>query len=92
MKIMVDINGTLINNPQSKSIIQLVKALSSDDKFGNKVYAWSNIGSDYAKSVCIELGIYSFMDGFCSKEDDVGDIDLTIDDEVLEVGKFNLKV
>jgi len=91
MVIGFDVDGCLIDEKDNAraDIIELLKALSE----GNTIVVWSGGGAGYAKMWIDRLGLDKFVDTHGHKlEPYPFKVDIAIDDQEVELGKFNIKV
>ncbi len=59
MKIAFDVNQTLIRNPNSETLINLLKSLK---EAGHEILVWSTSGKDYVDKTVNRLGIKKYVD------------------------------
>jgi hydroxymethylpyrimidine pyrophosphatase-like HAD family hydrolase len=90
-----DVDGTLLQNAAGAdvprpNIIALLKLLS---KKGNKIIVWSGGGAEYARMQATRLHLDEYIFGYASKNDAM-EIKpyLAIDDQVVNLGKYNIRV
>ena len=90
-----DVDGTLLQNASGAdvprpNVIALLKLLS---KKGNHIIVWSGGGAEYAATQCRRLKIDKWVTQYCSKQDAPNlDVFLAIDDQDVNLGKYNIRV
>jgi len=93
--ICFDVDGTLLQNAAGADVprphvIKLLKLLHSK---GNTIYVWSGGGAEYARIQATRLGLDDLITGYASKKDaDHIKPYLAIDDQVVNLGKYNIRV
>ena len=91
MTIAFDVDGTLfdVNDKPRKEIIELLKALAST----NEIVVWS-ASSNYAEMMARKAGIFDLV-SICSSKTNLflkGVVDISFDDQVVKLAKYNIKV
>lgn len=90
MIIAFDVDGTLINfdNTPNHEVIDLMRWFYRN---GDRIIVWSGGGVDYARHWVEKLGLAHMVTEVVYKDKGFN-IDLAIDDEIVELGKINLKI
>lgn len=90
MIIAFDVDGTLIdlNDKPRRNILDMLKFLSSN----NKIIVWSGGGKLYAEMIVRRLGLEKYIFSCCSKIGNDFIPDIAFDDELVNLGKVNIKV
>ena len=95
MLICFDVDGTLIQRISDRDcerskVTELLKLLHSK---GNTIYVWSGGGAEYARIQVTRLGLDNLITGYASKKDSSYIKPyLAIDDQVVNLGKYNIRV
>lgn len=94
MIVAFDVDGTLVSYQDRPNyrVIELLRWFAANN---DRVYVWSGGGIDYAQRWVGRLGLDLIVEAVIPKTKEAGieyGIDLAIDDEIVELGKINLKV
>jgi len=92
MRIAFDVDNTLIKKGIDGRDVPRYEVIELLQWFADQrhhVYVWSGGGFDYARDWAEKLGLYNV--GILSK-DDTHNIDISVDDEDVELAKINIKV
>lgn len=95
MIVCFDVDGTLIHQIDGKDVArdEIVALLKLLHKKGNQIIVWSGGGAPYAATQSRMIGIDNFVYRYASKQE-ANDIKpyLAIDDQVVNLGKYNIRV
>lgn len=90
-----DVDGTLLQNAAGADVprpevVRILKLLHSK---GNTIYVWSGGGAEYAQMQTTRLKLDQFVTGYAHKSDsNVIKPYLAIDDQVVNLGKYNIRI